>query len=303
VVLRVLPWLAAWRIFCEHWLVGSGLWTFSELYPFTGLLKVYENGGLNAVPPHAHSLYLQTASETGLIGLALLLASLIFLFKDSLKDLFKIERNTRDLKFFLLVSASGFLIHNIGEYNWLNSLFAYYFVLLVVGIGHLSRISPVQLYSDLVPLKKRFLFPFLQIVFLLAGFALVNFYKYNEIMLKSIDLGQTLAEYENELNRAKILCERCAGPRYFSGLAKIDRYQITKNKEFINEAQKEFAEALARNHYNSNLHMIQGDIYNLRGEKENARQSFKMAMRDPRYELPALRRIRNLGKNNNDLEP
>ena len=65
--LRLRYWLAGWRIFCDHWLFGSGLWTYYEVFPYTGLLEVYDKPIYNMVPSHAHSFYFQTLAETGLI--------------------------------------------------------------------------------------------------------------------------------------------------------------------------------------------------------------------------------------------
>ena len=293
--LRLRYWEGAWKIFCEHWLLGSGLWTFSELYPYTGLLETYTGSKFNQIPPHVHSLYLQTASETGLIGFALFSSCLVYLFRSNIKLLIEKKRETLDLNFFLLASALGFLIHNISEYNWLNSLFVYYFVLLIVSMEHLGRVNSIQPYSSVV-LRKKFLLPSISLLALLVGFILVNFYKYSQIILKPVVLEQTPADYEMELNRAKTRCTHCAGPRYLSGMAKIDRYQITKNTELLNEAQKEFSEALDRSPYSPKINMLQGDIYNLQGKKEDAKHSYKAAMKHPWFFLPALEKIKNIDK-------
>jgi predicted Zn-dependent protease len=78
-----------------------------------------------------------------------------------------------------------------------------------------------------------------------------------------------MVEYETELNLAKNLCERCARPRYLYGLAKYEQYMISKKTEYLNEAQKEFSAAVARNPYNPKINMLQGDIY-IAGEKQRS---------------------------------
>ena len=265
--LRLRYWIAAWRIFCEHWLTGSGMWTYYELYPYTGLLDNGNNGinGSHILPPHAHNLYLQTAAETGLIGFALLSSCLVFLFRNNIKLLIEKKRETLDFNFFLLTSAVGFLIHNISEYNWLNSLFAYYFVFLIVSMGHLGRLNSIH-SSNFIYFRGKFLLPSVLLLALVVGFTQVKFYKYYQLLFKPFDLKQTMVEYETELNLAKNLCERCARPRYLSGLAKYERYRVTKKTDFLNEAQNEFSEAVARNPYNPKINMLQGDIY-IAGEK------------------------------------
>jgi hypothetical protein len=293
--LRLRYWLAGWRIFCDHWLFGSGLWTYYEVFPYTGLLEVYDKPIYNMVPSHAHSFYFQTLAETGLIGIALLFSCLVFLFRSNIKLLIEKKQETLDLNFFLLVSAFGYLIHNISEYNWLNSLFVYYFVLLIVSMGYLSRVNSLQPYG-LISLRKVFVLPTVLILVFLIGYAEVYFYQHYKIKLKPVNLKQTADEYENQLNLAKTLCESCSGPRYLSGLAKLGRYRITKNNELLNKAQKEFSEALARNVYNPKINMLQGDIYLLQGNKKDARQSYKMAMKHPWFTLQAKDKLNTFTK-------
>ena len=299
--IRLRLWVGAWRIFSENWLLGSGLWTYNEIYPYTGLLKVVGDP-FNILPPHAHSLYLQTAAETGLIGIALLSSCLFFIFRNNIKLLIEKKRTTLDLNFFLLTSAVGFLIHNISEYNWLNSLFTYYFVLLCVSMGYLGRVNSLQAES-LISFRKIFLLPSILLFSLVLGFTQVKFYKYYQILFKPIDLKQTMVEYETELNRAKNLCERCARPRYLSGLAKYDRYRLSKKTEFLNEAQKEFSAAVDRNPYNPKINMLQGDIYTLQEKNKEARKSYEMAMKHGWFALPARKKIKHLENSNKDLEP
>ena len=293
--LRLRYWLAGWRIFCDHWLFGSGLWTYYEVFPYTGLLEVYDKPIYNMVPSHAHSFYFQTLAETGLIGIVLLLSCLVFLFRSNIKLLIEKKQETLDLNFFLLVSTVGYLIHNISEYNWLNSLFVYYFVLLIVSMGYLSRVNSLQPYG-LISLRKVFVLPTVLILVFLIGYAEVYFYQHYQIKLKPVNLRQTKDEYENQLNLAKTLCESCSGPRYLSGLAKLGRYRITKKNKFLDEAQKEFSEALVRNVYNPKINMLQGDIYLLQGNKKDARQSYKMAMKHPWFTLQAQDKLNTFAK-------
>ena len=103
-------------------------------------------------------------------------------------------------------------------------------------------------------------------------------------------------EYESELNLAKNLCESCGGPRYLLGLAKFGQYRATKKTEFLNEAQKEFSEALVRNFYNPKINLLQGDIYLLQGNKKDARQSYTMAMTHPWFTLQAQAKLNTFAK-------
>lgn len=293
--LRLRYWLAGWRIFCDHWLFGSGLWTYYEVFPYTGMLEVYDKPIYNMVPSHAHSFYFQTLAETGFIGIVLLFSCLIFLFRSNIKLIIETKKHPLDLNFFLLVSTVGYLIHNISEYNWLNSLFVYYFVLLIVSMGYLSRVNSPQAYG-LISLRKVFVLPSVLLLALVVGFSGVYFYKHYQIKLKPVYLKQTMDEYESELNLAKNLCESCGGPRYLLGLAKLDQYRASKNNELLNEAQKEFSEALVRNVYNPKINLLQGDIYLLQGNIKDARQSYTMAMTHPWFTLQAQAKLNTFAK-------
>ncbi|MZH41935.1 MAG: hypothetical protein F3740_09045 [Nitrospinae bacterium] len=290
--IRLWYWLGAWKMFCEHWLLGNGLWTYNDLYPYTGLLKI-SGDPYNILPPHAHNLYLQTAAETGLIGILLLSFCLLLLFKNNIKILINKKRWNLDLNFFLLISAIGFLIHNISESNWLNSLFVYYFVLITLSIGYLYRKNSFEPFSFLTFRKKYFL-PIYLFFVIVACFPVVSFYKYNQIIINPEISLQTQAQFEDKLNQAISLCESCWRPRYLFGLAKINRYQKTKRIELLNEAQKHLSEALARNPYSPKITMLQGNIYILQNKNKEAIHSFEMAKKHPWYRSQALKKIKSL---------
>jgi hypothetical protein len=169
-------------------------------------------------------------------------------------------------------------------------------------MGYLGRVNSVQSYS-LVSIRKIILLPSVLLLALVVGFTQVKFYQYYQLLFKPVDLKQTMVEYETELNRAKNLCERCARPRYLSGLAKYERYRVSKKTEFLNEAQKEFSAAVARNPYNPKINMLQGDIYILQDKNKEARKSYEMAMKHGWYALPAREKIKYLENSNKYLEP
>ena len=79
-------------------------------------------------------------------------------------------------------------------------------------------------------------------------------------------------------------------------MAKLGRYQTTKNNELLNEAQKEFSEALVRNVYNPKINMLQGDIYLLQGNKKDAKRSYEMAMKHPWFALQAKDKLNTFAK-------
>jgi hypothetical protein len=286
----VYAW-AGWKIFTEHWLTGSGLSTYIELYPFTGLMEVYKAPIYFTIPSHAHNFYIQVASETGVIGLGLLIACILFLIQNILNTFNTLDHKVRDLIFFLTISTFGYLVHNLIECNWLPSLFIYYFVLQVVSIGFLVRIVTVKNFAIF---SSKILPVVLVISIFYIGITLSKYYEYNQIILRKVLESQSLNEVEQQLDHAKILCSRCGTPYYLSGMANLDEAKKLQSSRLIDKAQQEFDELIKRNPYNSEAYMIRGEIFLFQRNNQKAIESYKMAMRDSRYKVSARKKIESL---------
>ena len=124
VVSRYNYWMGAFNIIKKYPLFGTGLGTFGNMY------REFKLPGWGNTE-YAHNFYLQFTSETGLIGLI----SVLFLFFVILKMMVKNCSYTG-----IVVAVSGFLIHNIVDfdfYMWeLNIIFWF-----LVGLGISSDIS------------------------------------------------------------------------------------------------------------------------------------------------------------------
>jgi hypothetical protein len=300
VLSRMVYMWGGWKIFMEHWLTGSGLWTYRELYPFTGLLEAYPNHRLFILEPqHAHSFYFQTAGETGIIGIILLGGNIFYLLWNNIKKLVRERSNSIDIQFFLLISVFGFLIHNIAEYNWLNSHFVYYYTLLIVSLGFLERERILEGQKKLIPVKNLFLVTTILVSIIIIGWSAINYKNYNEIIFGKILASQSYVEIKKVLTRAKKICERCGMPHYLLGIAHIEEARKVKkfdNLKLVKKAEREFSEVLVRNPYSSSTYLAHGDVSSLLGRKKKAIESYQMAMRDLKYKELAFQRIENLTK-------
>ncbi len=100
---RAQYWRVAWRVFEGHPLLGSGAGTFDQQW-----LR-YRGSGVSV--RDAHSLYLETVSELGAVGLVLLVALLVLPIV--------VSRRTRDpLTTACLASYCAFLVHAAFEWDW-----------------------------------------------------------------------------------------------------------------------------------------------------------------------------------------
>lgn len=107
-------WEGGIRIFSSYPLLGSGLGTFSQVYNQFQLGRWYSR--------FAHNIYLEIASESGVLGLTAFLSlilGVIFLVKNDKK------------KPFFLAALSGFLLHNFLDYDLNLSVVGIAFFLLV----------------------------------------------------------------------------------------------------------------------------------------------------------------------------
>jgi O-antigen ligase len=100
---RAQYWRVAWRVVERHPLLGSGAGTFDEQW-----LR-YRGSGVSV--RDAHSLYLETLSELGVVGLVLLVALLALPIV--------VSRRVRDpLTNACLASYCAFLVHAAFEWDW-----------------------------------------------------------------------------------------------------------------------------------------------------------------------------------------
>ncbi len=104
---RVLTWLGTWDLARHHPLLGCGLGGWPVAYPF------YARAGFTQ---HAHNEYLQTLAETGVIGLAALLALIAAWLATAWRRAGTSE--TRAMGLALLAATVGFAVHAALDHGW-----------------------------------------------------------------------------------------------------------------------------------------------------------------------------------------
>jgi O-antigen ligase len=149
---RAQYWRVAWHSFERHLLLGTGAGTFDEQW-----LR-YRGTGLSV--QDAHSLYLETLSELGVVGLLLLLALLAIPIV--------VSRRTRDpLTTACLAAYCAFLVHAGFEWDWEMP------VVIVSGLVLASVLVRSRAGAIAFPLPRFGRFAGAAVAALLAAFALV----------------------------------------------------------------------------------------------------------------------------------
>ena len=139
----------AWKIFKGHWLIGTGPWTYAEIYPnYINLIQPsYPEINLSTHIINAHNFFLQIAADSGLIGFSLL-SALIFYFY---KTIFKIARSdnyeTAKEVGFIAVAITCFLVHNLWDVFLYTVSFLAIFTILVSIVDFQFRKQQVGGYG------------------------------------------------------------------------------------------------------------------------------------------------------------
>jgi O-antigen ligase len=106
-------WANTLQIIKDFPLLGSGLGTFTQVFP------AYRSFHIEGLVTHAENDFLQLASETGLVGMGLLIIAFLFLFYKAFTGIRKLspEDPRRYIGIGGLVGILSLLIHSAVERN------------------------------------------------------------------------------------------------------------------------------------------------------------------------------------------
>jgi len=133
-------WYIAWRIFLDHPILGTGLDSFATMF------QQYDTWNGRFRVERAHNEYLQTLSDSGIIGFACVSAFIYLLFKRGLR-LISCERDYlfRGIAIGALAGCLGVLIHSFFDFPLRTNSNAFYFLLLAAlasePVEHSSRME------------------------------------------------------------------------------------------------------------------------------------------------------------------
>lgn len=274
---RVIFWQGAWEIFKDHWLIGSGPLSFATLFPkyFPAVTPIINGQTLTSgAPPHAHNLFAQIASDSGLVGIGLILAFLAIFYFRVFQLFLHSSLKTRSTVFFLTLAVTSFLFHHMFEYNWLGSMFIFNFTIFIFLIDFIKRkhfsfgkVSPPGRIFYIVPAAGIF-------IFFLTVASSIQYYKYHSVV-ENFSKSSSMHELVSLTAQAKQICPRCYKPYLWMADNLLSRYKVNPDEKFITLAKNELLKGRKLNPYNPHFNVYLSQVLAIQGDYK---QSLRLLM-------------------------
>ena len=282
---HLVLWQTAWDIFKDYWITGSGPNTFVLLHP-SYLMKTWIPVGLNVTNhnSHAHILYLQIASDMGIIGVGLFLACIYLFYSKSIHIFREREHPGGNMILFLGVGFSGFLIHNVLDHIWNLAVFIYYFALWILLVDFIHG------KSMKAPVKRRLIISGLALgygtIAVIAGTCLYHYIQETQYKLQQ---STTIEAIETHIYRARLYCPKCEEPFLIKAERLILQSKKTGNLDFLPLAEDAINKVdLA---YNPEALLFLAEIRVLQNQLPEARKIYSRVIRFGRHSDIALRQL------------
>jgi O-antigen ligase len=288
---RLYYWQGTWGIIKDYWLTGTGPSTFNLVAPL--YLAMIEDPlhaadaryrGFAMDPSHAHNLYLQFASELGIVGFGLFFLLIYFIYTKSYSHFRDNIRHRHGLNFFVLVSITGYLLHGLFEYNWGYAEYIYTFTILVFIVDFTIRNNSEHTSEP----KRYYFFGFpiaLCALILIGGTVLSKYFFYlKAIKSTNIPANQTSVILEKNITRAKEFCINCGEPSLIIGNSFLQQYYSTHSFSFLKSSHHEFETALEKNFLDLRFLPYLIQTYTLQGSFKKAKEICHKLFKYQKYE-------------------
>ena len=279
---RLVFWETGWGIFKDYWLTGTGPWTYELLFPVylgketSGLVEGF---AYVVDPPHSHNIFVQIATNTGVIGLGLFMAFLTAVYSRGIYLLRNTPPEARNFVFFLILSLTGFMIHNQIEYNWTQTHFIYPFIFLVFAMDFLDRKYSPRKGS--VKKIKSLIYSGVLTAFLILGIlSTVNYYKYQALIYEKIIPGTGVANLRVLTNEAKTYCPGCGWPGLEMAKNLISQYRLTPNPTILVSAETELKEVALLTPFNLRQFIYLAEIRSFQENWDEAKKLYVQAFKN-----------------------
>ena len=301
---RLVYWKTGWEIYKDYWLTGSGPWTFELLFPLyltsegfclplltplpsdtLGTCQMQGASGLvngfvySVNPPHSHNFIIQTATETGVIGLGIFIIFLIAIYSRGINLLRNSPPETRSFVFFLLLSVTGFMIHNQIEYNWIQIHFIYPFIFLVFALDFMDRKYSLK-KSSLKKVNSLIQSSVLTAFILVGTLSTVSYYKYQALIYEKIIPGTGVANIRMLTNKVKTYCPGCGWPGLEMTKNLISQYRLTPNHTILESAETELKEVALLTPFNLRQFIYLAEIRSFQKKWDGAKKFYDQAFKN-----------------------
>ena len=279
---RLVFWQTGWGIFKDYWLTGTGPWTFELLFPVylaKETSSLVEGFDYEINPPHAHNIFVQIATDTGVIGLGLFMVFLIAVYSRGIYLLRNVPPETRNFVFFLLLSVTGFMIHNQIEYNWIQKHFIYPFIFLVFALDFLDRkYNPKK--NSVKKINSLMYNAILTAFVLLGTLSTMSYYKYQALIYEKIIPGTGVANLRVLTNEAKTYCPGCGWPGLEMTKNLISQYHLTPNPIILESAEIELKEVARLSPFNYRYLVYLAEVRNFQKNWDEAKKLYVQAFKN-----------------------
>ena len=275
-------WQGGWEIFKDYWLIGSGPISFGLLFPkyYLDINPIIENQVVTGgAPPHAHNLFIQTASDSGIIGIGLMLAFLTIFYMRAYNLFRQSGLESRSTVFFFVLSTTCFLVHHMIEYNWYGPMFIYHFTFFIFTIDFIYRQNFKSEKDDRPNLSGLILPLFGVMVVLITLLSCVKYYKFNSTLYEEFVSETNPQKLTSLVESAKQYCTRCDTPHMQMALKLLERYKFNSDKNFLVLAKKELLKGQKINPYNPEYKGYLAQIYSAEEDNASALPLLKEALR------------------------
>ncbi len=265
---RLILWKGALNIISDNPFLGTGIGTFMHAYPHYQERVFYSR--------YAHNIFLEIASETGLLGVA----SFVLLFIPCLK--IKPRREKRLLYIFGIISMLLFLLHNTMDFDWESPCIVATFFLLLSIINYSGSRGLENGSRLIIPSERRLIIRYLFSSMLTAAVCLIVLLPflsdgYFSMARSLFDQGK-YEESINEIRNARRFFPLRG--EYFYGEAEIYKTMgdVYKKREFYEKGIQYMEKAIEMEPLNPFFRRELGIIYWMIKDYDRAIEEFKKAI-------------------------
>ncbi|NIQ00144.1 MAG: hypothetical protein GWM98_06685 [Nitrospinaceae bacterium] len=301
---RLEYWKGALPMIMDHPWIGTGPFTFGLIFPTyvspESAVTQYLTERI-PFPPHAHQLFLQTATDSGLVGLGLFLAFLFVFYRKGIAWIR--ESDAPGPAFYLMLAVTGYLLHNLIDTLWVQGSLFFYFTLWVVlvdvGVRHHSSGESSEAKPGVARGPVALIFGFL-----LAGtWAQYLYFSYDRALRREVFRHPVIEQAEPILNRAASLCPRCDLPYLMLASLYTSEYQRTRRPDGLSKAETAIQASLAVGQYNNEALLLLSDIRMNQGRWQEARDLLSPPWKFGKNHAQAVNRLRIIGRDRPPKNP